>query len=89
MVADEAAQLGVPLVPAGGVAPNGSIEASCPSFPDAPVSVNEEAVRDIGPALLRSGVKCVELPKERRNRIRRVVVRRRAVMDEKEPGVPV
>ena len=56
MIADQANQLAMPLVPASRAARYWRVETPGPTFPHASETIHEEVVRDVGPALVGSGV---------------------------------
>ena len=74
VVTDDADQLAETLVTAGGVSSHRVTHAAEPSLPDPTVSIDQEVVGDVVPALLQTGVKVVETAEDPRRVGPRVTV---------------
>lgn len=87
VVADDAHELAEPLIPAGGVPCYRAVETAGPTFPDPPVSIDQEVVGDVIPSLLRAGVIVVEASEDSGSIGAAVTVAGGGVVDDEEPDV--
>jgi len=87
VVADDADELAESLVPACCVSCYRAVETAGPTFPDTPVSIDQEVVGDVIPSLLSAGVIVVEASEDSRSIDAAVTVAGSGVVHDEEPHV--